>query len=253
LATLISGPKQAGDDIDVFLEPLMEDMQKFWEYGVTMWDEYSRQYFNLEAIIFYTINDNPACLSLTGQVKGKTGCVVCVDQTKSIYLPSSSKLVYMWHHRFLPHKQKYRQWRTQFDGTIKNDKAPKQRDGKFVFEMIQNINEVFGKPVKGIKRKKNKKAPKDSQFKKQSIFFRYLPYWKEFEIGHAIDTMHVTKGVFEGTTSLLLDIAGKMKDGLSARKDLQVLGIREELHPQERLNGKFYVPSASYTLTNEEK
>jgi hypothetical protein len=26
LATLISGPKQAGNDIDVFLEPLMEDM-----------------------------------------------------------------------------------------------------------------------------------------------------------------------------------------------------------------------------------
>jgi hypothetical protein len=65
--------------------------------------------------------------------------------------------------------------------------------------------------------------------------------------------MHVTKGVFEGTTSLLLDITGKMKDGLSARKDLQVLRIREELHPQERLNGKVYVPPASYTLTNEEK
>jgi hypothetical protein len=28
LTTLISGHKQAGNDIDVFLEPLMEDMQK---------------------------------------------------------------------------------------------------------------------------------------------------------------------------------------------------------------------------------
>jgi hypothetical protein len=28
LATLISGPKQVGNDIDVFLEPFMEDMQK---------------------------------------------------------------------------------------------------------------------------------------------------------------------------------------------------------------------------------
>jgi hypothetical protein len=42
--------------------------------------------------------------------------------------------------------------------------------------MIKNIKVVFGKPVKGKKRKKNKKAPKDSPFKKQSIFFRYLPY-----------------------------------------------------------------------------
>jgi hypothetical protein len=36
LTTLVSGPKQAGNDIDVFLEPLMEDMQKHWEYGVTI-------------------------------------------------------------------------------------------------------------------------------------------------------------------------------------------------------------------------
>jgi hypothetical protein len=184
LTALISGPKQAGNDIDVFLEPLMEDMQKLWECGVTMWDEYSRQRFNLKAIIFYTINDNPARFSLTGQVKGKAGCV------------------------------------------------------------------VFGKLMKGIKMKKNEKASKDSLLKKKSIFFRYLPYWKEFDIGHTIDTMHVTKGVFQSTISLLLDLARKMKDGLNAHKVLQVLGIKEELHPQERLNGKVNLPPASYTHTN---
>jgi hypothetical protein len=32
--------------------------------------------------------------------------------------------------------------------------------------MIKNINVVFRKPVKGEKRKKNEKAPKDSLFKK---------------------------------------------------------------------------------------
>jgi hypothetical protein len=112
------------------------DMQKPWEYGVTMWDEYNRQHFNLKTIIFYMINDNLTRLSLTGQVKGKTGCVVCVDQMESIYLLSSSKLVYMRHRRFLPCKHKYCQWRTQFNGTIENEQALKHRDGKFVFEMI---------------------------------------------------------------------------------------------------------------------
>jgi hypothetical protein len=107
LTTLISGPKQAGIDIDVFLEPLMEKMQKLWEHEVNVWDEYSKQHFNLKAIIFCTINDIPTCLALTGQVKGKTTCVVYVDQTESIYLPYSSKLVYMRHHRFLPRKHKY--------------------------------------------------------------------------------------------------------------------------------------------------
>jgi hypothetical protein len=50
-----------------------------------------------------------------------------------------------------------------------------------------------------------------------------------------------------------LDIPSKTKDGLIARKDLQSLEIREELHPQERPNRRAYLPSSSYTLTTEEK
>jgi hypothetical protein len=155
--------------------------------------------------------------------------------------------------RFLPPKHRYHQWRSHFDGTIENGEAPKHRGGQFMFEIIKNINVIFGKPMKGIKRKKSEKPPKNSLFKKQSIFFRYLPYWKEFEIGHAIDTMHVEKGVFKSTIGLLLDIPSKTKDGLSTHKDLQALEIREELHSQERSNGKAYLSPASYTLTTEEK
>jgi hypothetical protein len=171
LTTLISNPKQAGIDIDVFLEPLMDDMQKLWEHGVNVWDEYKKEHLNLKALIFCKINDNPARSALIGQVKGKIGCVICMDQTESIYLLSSSKLVYMRYRRFLPPKHRYRQWRSSFDGTIKSGEAPKHRDGKFMIEMIKNINIIFGKPMKGIKRKKSEKHPKDSPFKKQSIFF----------------------------------------------------------------------------------
>jgi hypothetical protein len=134
----------------------MEGMQKLSEHGVNVWDEYKKEYFNLKVIIFCTIKI----------IVGKTGCVVCVDQMESIYLPSSSKLVYIWHHRFLPPKHRYHQWRSHFDGVIENGEAPKHRDGKFVFEMIKNIIVIFEKPVKGIKRKKSKKPPKDSTFKK---------------------------------------------------------------------------------------
>jgi hypothetical protein len=46
--------------------------------------------------------------------------------------------------------------------------------------------------------------------------------------------MHVTKGVFESTLGLLLDIPNKTKDGLNTYKDLQVLGIREELYTHKK-------------------
>jgi hypothetical protein len=49
---------------------------------------------------------------------------------------------------------------------IENGEASKHRDGKFMFEMIKSINVIFGKPMKGIKKKKSEKPPKDSPFKK---------------------------------------------------------------------------------------
>jgi hypothetical protein len=54
--------------------------------------------------------------------------------------------------------------------------------------------------------------------------------------------MHVVKGFFECTIGLLLDIPSKTNDGLSAHNDFQALEIREELHQQERLNRKAYLP-----------
>jgi hypothetical protein len=65
--------------------------------------------------------------------------------------------------------------------------------------------------------------------------------------------MHVTDVVFESTIGLLLDIVSKMKDELNAHKDLQALGIRKELHPQETPSGEVYLPPSSYSITNEEK
>jgi hypothetical protein len=127
-------------------------------------------------------NDNPARLSITGQVKGKTRCVVCVDHTESIYLPSSSKLVYMWHHRFLPRKHNYRQWRTWFDGMIKNVEAPKHRDDKFVFVMIKNINVVFGKPVKGKRVRKIKRIQRTLHLRNNQFSSDTYPIGKSLRL-----------------------------------------------------------------------
>ncbi|KAL8157781.1 hypothetical protein AgCh_002474 [Apium graveolens] len=50
----------------------------------------------------------------------------------------------------------------------------------------------------------------------------------------------------------LLNIPGKMKDGMKARLDLQELGVRAELAPQQ--SGKrAYLPPACYTLSRKEK
>jgi putative N-acetylmannosamine-6-phosphate epimerase len=58
--------KQPDNDIDVFLEPLMENMKKLWEEGVEMMDASLMKKFTLKAIIFVTITDYPGLFSLSG-------------------------------------------------------------------------------------------------------------------------------------------------------------------------------------------
>jgi hypothetical protein len=65
--------------------------------------------------------------------------------------------------------------------------------------------------------------------------------------------MHVTKNVFNNIIGILLDMSKKMKDGLKSCNDLVQFGLRPELHPKLRPNGKHYLPPASYSLTVEEK
>jgi hypothetical protein len=65
--------------------------------------------------------------------------------------------------------------------------------------------------------------------------------------------IHVTKNVFDNIIGTLLDIPRKKKDGLKSPNDLVQFGLRPELHPMLRANGKHYLPPASYSLTDEEK
>jgi hypothetical protein len=109
LTILIFGPTQPGVDMVVFLEPLMEDMKILWETGVEILDECRKESFTLRAIIFVMINDYPAFFTLSGQSKGKVGCVVCIDGTAYMSLTISKKIVYMRHKRFLPKGHRYRQ------------------------------------------------------------------------------------------------------------------------------------------------
>src|SRR6266498_2647147 len=202
-------------------------------------------------------------------MKGKKGCLICLGDTQYVYLFGSKKLVYMRSRRFLPMNHRYHKIRKGFDGTEEKGRAPKHLDGKLVFELVKNIKVVFGKKVpKGKENTKKRKKTTESVdqiketggheedatgFKKFSIFFKYLPYWKDLDIRHAIDVMHVEKNVCDSILGILLDIKGKMKEGLKSRKDFVDLNIKYGLHPKERANRKYYLPAASYNLTTDEK
>jgi len=118
LSILISGPKQPGDRIDVYLRPLVDDLQTLWRPGVEeVWDEFEHKYFTLHAMFFTTINDNPVHRNLFGQSKRNgEACPHCLDETCSLWLRKSKKFVFLGHRRFLHKKHPYRNMDCQFDG-----------------------------------------------------------------------------------------------------------------------------------------
>ena len=58
MLALIQGPKQPGNDIDVYLKLLVDELLLLWKpEGVRVWDEYKQENFDLRALLFVTIND----------------------------------------------------------------------------------------------------------------------------------------------------------------------------------------------------
>ncbi|KAL0554413.1 hypothetical protein IC582_008334 [Cucumis melo] len=94
LSILISGPKQPGDDIEIYLEPLIDDLKLLWKSGVQCYDAYNEELFNLRTVLLWTINDFPTYGNLSGcSVKGYKACPICEDNTSSIRLKYGNK----WH------------------------------------------------------------------------------------------------------------------------------------------------------------
>ena len=109
--------------------------------------------------------------------------------------------------------------------------------------MVRSIKVIYGKKKEDGKKRKRDKAPiKDVPFKKQSIFYKYLPYWADLEVRHAIDGMHLKKNVFGNTIGLLLETSAKAKDSLKSRQDLVAIKIRQDLHPMHKGNDRYELP-----------
>jgi hypothetical protein len=66
LSMIIPGPSSPGMDIDVYLQPLIEELQELWNVGVRTFDASKKNNFVMRAQLMWTINDFPAYADLSG-------------------------------------------------------------------------------------------------------------------------------------------------------------------------------------------
>ncbi|KAK1410808.1 hypothetical protein QVD17_37348 [Tagetes erecta] len=240
MSLLIQGPRQPGNDIDVYLSPLIDDLKTLWESGVDVYDAYMKEHFRLRAMLFCTINDFPAYGNLSGFVtKGRKACPICEEETTSVWLKNCKKTVYMGHRRFLPEGHRFRNKKDEFDGEIDTRLPPPRFDA---WSRVENLDKVLGKRYR---------ADKGAIWKKKSIFWN-LPYWRDLTVRHCLDVMHIEKNVCESLLGLLLNIPGKTKDGVNVRKDMQLMNIRPNLAPKQ-IGERVYLPPACYNTSKEER
>jgi len=151
LSMIIFGPKQPGNDIDVYLTPLIEDLRLLWDKGVEVFDAYGKMNFNLRALLFCTINDFPAYGNLSGySVKGHFGCPIYEENTSYHQLKHGRKTCYIGNRRFLRRNHPYRRLKKAFNGCQEEKIQPPPLTREQVYDRVFQVNAIFRKRQKKV-------------------------------------------------------------------------------------------------------
>ncbi|XP_058758797.1 uncharacterized protein LOC131632049 [Vicia villosa] len=253
LACLIPGPKNPKLKIDVYLQPLIDDLRRLWSDGILTYNISTKQNFIMKACLMWTINDFPAYGMLSGWgTQGKLACPHCMEYTDAFTLKSGHKNSWFdCHRRFLPPNHSFRRSKRSFiKNRVVKDGPPPIFTGQDIWAIISHFPKVteIGWEAKW---KEFEGYGVNHNWKKRSIFWDH-PYWKDNLLRHNLDVMHIEKNVFDNIFNTVMNVKDKTKDNEKAREDLAELCIRGDLELQPLENGKNGKPKASYTLTKSE-
>ncbi|KAL0434906.1 UNVERIFIED_CONTAM: hypothetical protein Sradi_0198500 [Sesamum radiatum] len=131
-----------GNKIDVYLQPLIEELKELWDNGVETYDISRKEMFVLNATLMWTISDLSGYTMLSGWgTKTDKGCPYCGMETMCRRLEIAHKYSYTYHRRFLTRSHRLCGDTMSFDGTIEWGIAPKRLSG---IEVLQKL-ELNGK------------------------------------------------------------------------------------------------------------
>ena len=142
LSLLIPGPIAPRNDTDIYLQPLIDELNELWEVGAETYDASTKQNFCMCAV--WTINDFPAYANLFGwSTKGKFACPICNKDCLSYQLQNGRKWCYMSHCRFLLTDHRFRRDKRSFDGNEEHRAAPKQLFAEDVLHQLHGMKHII--------------------------------------------------------------------------------------------------------------
>ncbi|KAL3691388.1 hypothetical protein R1sor_005039 [Riccia sorocarpa] len=236
LALIIPGPKKVRN-IDIYLEPLVEELQQLWTGVDDVYDGRTERigrdrWFTLKGVLLWTMHDYPGYAQVSGfQTSGYAACPTCGPALPVARSSHLSKQVYMSYSTFLPMDDPLRG-----TGAERNTTEPPIPLDMYWWEQRWRDVEEGHIPAER------------AGLKRWSILHR-LPYWKDLMIQHLLDPMHIEANV---TKSLIKRIFGE-KDGKPARRACEEFGVHPEAWIQVSDGGIESLPPAPWILTTEER
>ncbi|XP_071688530.1 uncharacterized protein [Rutidosis leptorrhynchoides] len=92
LSLVIPGRKSPGQNLDVFLQPLIDELKELWDDGIEVYDAYRKQNFTMRAILLWTVSDFPTYAMLSGwSTHGRLACPYCMGDTNAFRLTEGGK------------------------------------------------------------------------------------------------------------------------------------------------------------------
>ncbi|KAH7861222.1 hypothetical protein Vadar_023311 [Vaccinium darrowii] len=125
LSLLILGCSALGNNMDVYLQPLIKELKELCEVKVDTHDASTNQNFEMHVALMWTISGFPTYANLSSwSTKGRLTCPSCHKDTCSSWLKYSRKHIYVDHRRFLEDNHVLDEINMSFNGKEECRKAP---------------------------------------------------------------------------------------------------------------------------------
>jgi len=241
-------PGHPGNNMSVYMEPLIDDLLSAWEEGVWTYDRATKRNFRMYVWYHYSLHDLPAYGIFCGWcVHGKFPCPVCKAALMFIWLRKGGKYSSFDKHRqFLPLDHPFRRDKKNFTkGVEVLDLPPHIMTGAGVRAQLDSLVANADGGFEGY--------GQQHAWAQKSGLWR-LPYMQDLLLPHNIDMMHSEKNVAEALFGTIMDIVEKTKDNVKARVDQATLCDRPKLDMRPPASGKAWKkPKADFVLTRPQR
>ncbi|KAK1614799.1 hypothetical protein QYE76_020316 [Lolium multiflorum] len=250
VSMIIPGPKYPGKNMNVYLEPLVDDLVRGWEgRGIRTYDASKKEYFDMYVWYHTSLHDLPARALFCGWcTHGKWPCPQCRQAVTFFWLNKGGKYSCFDEARqFLERRHAYRSDVKSFKkGRVVRGPKPIPKTGTEIKAELDALKpSPDGNGFLGY--------GETHQWTHKPCLWK-LPYFEFLELPHNIDVMHTEKNISEAIWSTIVDTE-KTKDNIKARIDQEMWCDRPELNMQPPHGAKktWTKPHAPFCLTKAQK